>query len=89
MSEKLIAKTKNGVSLLDSQTHHIVNGLSIPSFKQLKIVQLTGDTGFYLFYFDLEDTEITDTYHDSIGLALEQAKFEFGITSSDWEFENG
>ena len=32
-----------------------------------------------------KDTEITDTYHDSLEKALDQAKWEFGIEVDEWQ----
>jgi len=86
IQDKLIARTRSGLSLATSQSKHVVNGIARPSFESLKIVQLDGDAGFYLFYYGSEGPEITDTYHDTIPSALEQAHFEFGINETDWEF---
>jgi len=89
MTDKLIAKTKEYVSLKQSKTRHTVEGETRPDFASLKIIQIEGDNSYYLFYYDLKGTEITDTYHDTVDLALEQAKFEFGLNKTDWDFTNG
>ena len=42
-------------------------------------------TGFYLLYFDRRHIEVTDTFHETVKGAMEQAEFEFGIKPSEWE----
>jgi hypothetical protein len=52
----------------------------------LRIVQLPErpDAGYYLLYLDSEGMEMTDTWHESVAAAIEQAKFEFGLMPDDW-----
>jgi phosphoribosylanthranilate isomerase len=88
IKDKVLARTRNGLSLSNSRTKHVINGKLEASFESLKIIQLDGDSGFYLFYFKSGVAEVTDTYHDTFSLALEQARFEFGINEQDWEFFN-
>lgn len=42
------------------------------------------DSGIYLMYLDEDRRELNDTYHDSVELAMEQAKFEFGVAATEW-----
>ena len=42
------------------------------------------DGGYYLFYYDLKDECIADTWHATLNEAKEQAKFEFAIEEDDW-----
>ena len=62
---------------------HGTNVLPTPS--ELRIVQIPGDAGFYLFYCNSEGNELTDTYHETLGGALEQARWEFEVLPDDWE----
>ena len=50
----------------------------------LKSVRYPSDTGFYLFYCGADGREMTDTLHDSIEKAQEQAEWEFGVKPSEW-----
>ena len=65
-------------------TRHIHNGVTLPSPAELRIVQYSGDPGFYLFYCDSSGREQTDTYHDSVQSAMGQANAEFGVQEWDW-----
>ncbi len=66
-------------------TRHTSNGIELPPPSWLKIARYEEDpAGFYLQYLDEELKELTDTYHDSIAGAMEQAQLEFGVTESDW-----
>jgi hypothetical protein len=60
-------------------------GNEISCISVLRIVQYPDDNGYYLIYLDAELNELTDTWHESIEKAMEQAKFEFSVTSEDWE----
>jgi hypothetical protein len=51
----------------------------------LEIVQLPPDSGFYLLYLDGSDGEMTDTWHESLEQAVDQANFEFGLLPNEWE----
>ena len=66
------------------RTVHTRDGALIRVPSTLAIVQLAGDPGFYLYYFDSSDKELTDTYHSTIEQAQKQASFEFGVEESDW-----
>lgn len=49
------------------------------------IAQLLPDPGYYLLYLDESGEEITDTYHDSLEKALDQAKWEFNVEPDEWD----
>lgn len=66
------------------KTRHVKGRKPVPSPDELRIVQLTGDPGFYLFHYDKHGEELTDTYHDSVEEAMEQARWEFGIEKHEW-----
>jgi hypothetical protein len=66
------------------RTRHFKGAWELPTPSELRIVQYVGDPGFYLFYCDDAGREMTDTYHDTLEEALEQARWEFGLEPSDW-----
>lgn len=66
-------------------TRHTRNGLSLQSPTELRIVQYPGDPGYYLFYCDATGKELTDTYHDTVDSAFEQARAEFGVGPDEWQ----
>lgn len=57
----------------------------LPRPDKLQIIQFRNDKGFYLLYLDIKDNELTDTYHDSVLKAMQQAKYEFGILENEWK----
>jgi hypothetical protein len=57
---------------------------TLPSPAELRIVKYAGDVGYLLLHLDDELNEITDTHHDSLESAFEQANWEFSIARSDW-----
>jgi hypothetical protein len=67
------------------RTRHLVGGAPIAKPSALRIVSYDGDPGFYLLYLDTEGKELTDTYHDTLEAALDQAEWEFGVTPDEWE----
>ena len=54
----------------------------IPTPSWLEIVQEDG--AFYLFYFNECGVCFTDTWHQSLEEAKQQAAFEFGIEAGEW-----
>lgn len=67
-----------------SKTIHSNEYGELPMPFALSIVQYDDDNGFYLFYLDEFGNEQTDTYHDNLEKAFDQAEFEFGIKKNDW-----
>ena len=66
------------------KTVHKINDEILEAPTKLTIVQYQNDNGVYLLYFNSDNQEITDTYHDNLQTALDQAKFEFNLDESDW-----
>ncbi|MBA3393759.1 MAG: hypothetical protein H0T89_14015 [Deltaproteobacteria bacterium] len=66
-------------------TRHDAGGELIPAPAELHIVRMDGDPGFLLLYLDEQGNEMTDTYHESLERALEQARREFGVEPSEWQ----
>ncbi len=67
------------------KTVHYSGGNILPSPSGLQIAQYPGDDGYYLFYLDENGEEITDTFHDDVRGAMEQAEWEFDVKPSEWE----
>lgn len=67
------------------KTSHTIEGIVADPPFELRIMQFSGDPGFYLVHLDKNEQEITDTYHESCGLAMAQAEYEFGIKTEDWQ----
>lgn len=65
---------------------HYVNGALLSGERWLRIVQLAGDTAFYLIHYERRGRELTDTWHETVADALDQAHFEYGLTCQDWHF---
>ncbi len=62
------------------RTRHVVGGVEIKDFAALAIAQYeTEPHCVYLFYCDPSWNVITDTWHEDVAAALEQANFEFGL----------
>lgn len=60
------------------RTRHVVSGQEVSDFAALAIVKYDSDSGVYLFYCDKNWNSVTDTYHENVDRAIEQAEFEFG-----------
>ncbi|MGH9906104.1 MAG: hypothetical protein ACRD8U_11055 [Pyrinomonadaceae bacterium] len=60
-------------------------GVELKAPHRLAIVQIPPEQGYYLLYLDEEGNELTDTYHDSLEAALEQAEWEFNVGANEWE----
>jgi len=64
---------------------HRRDGRILPKPSSLTISKVDSNPGFFLFYYDERGELMTDTYHDTIEGAFEQAQFEFGIVSHEWK----
>ena len=52
---------------------------ALENFAALAIAQYDGKEGFYLFYCDSDWNVMTDTFHDDLAGAIEQANWEYGL----------
>ncbi len=69
-----------------NNTRHVVMGSPINNeIAELRIMHYPDDPGYYLLYFDILGKELTDTFHDSLTQAFEQAEFEFNVKADEWE----
>lgn len=60
-------------------THHVVDGIPVSRFTAVAIARYDGEPGVYLFYCDDDWNVVTDTLHDDVASAVQQAHFEFGL----------
>lgn len=68
-----------------SHKGELIKGPELPAPHALMIAQLSPDPGYLLLYLDETGEEITDTYHDSLEEALDQAKWEFNVKPDEWD----
>lgn len=78
------ARVLQFASLAKSQptgkTRHVVGGVEVRQFAALAIANYDSDArGVYLFYCDPSWNVITDTWHEDVAAAVDQANFEFGL----------
>jgi hypothetical protein len=59
-------------------TRHVVGGFDLCTFAALAIARYEGTDGVYLLYCDEEWNSVSDTYQDTVELAVEQAIHGFG-----------
>jgi hypothetical protein len=64
------------------RTKHFLGSHHMPRPFSLRIAAL--GSGFYLLYLDEHGKELTDTHHETVDDAFEQAEFEFGVTAEEW-----
>lgn len=65
-----------------ARTRHVVNGEQSGPFAALAIARYPDAGGVYLFCLDASGGVVTDTYHESIEGAVEQAYYEY--IGLDW-----
>ena len=85
---ELLYKVRLDQHQATGRTVHYREGSVIPKPAWLGIGQFAGKPGYYLFYYDDADEILTDTYHDQLQGAFDQAQFEFEVTSVDWDQTN-
>ncbi len=67
------------------KTRHVVSGSDMPLPAMLRIVRFPNDQGYYLLYLDKAGRELTDTYHDTLADAVDQARWEYEVQPEQWE----
>jgi hypothetical protein len=67
------------------KTRHYLGAQELPTPGELWIVAYPDDVGYYLLYLDGDGKELTDTYHDTLDRALQQAEWEFQVSPHEWE----
>jgi hypothetical protein len=67
------------------KTRHYLGAVELPPASMLRIMRYPNEPGFYLLYFDDNDNELTDTFHDTLEGAFKQAEFEYGVEPDEWQ----
>lgn len=67
------------------KTRHYFGTEPLSSPSELRIVIYQGDPGYYLFYCNSTGDVLTDTYHDKLSGAVDQAEWEFNVKDNEWE----
>ena len=65
------------------KTVHYSGDDVLPTPHKLTIAHYPGDNGSYLFYLDESGSELTDTFHDGVKGAMDQAEWEFGVKAEE------
>jgi hypothetical protein len=65
-------------------TRHVVNGKIADNIYGLAICQCEGEEGYYLFGCDQHWYSVTDTWHQTIEDAKDQAEFEYTNIHHSW-----
>jgi hypothetical protein len=81
---RIVAKARIDPKRITGKTVHRSGGSILPAPDHLLIAEIGSGDGFYLLYFDENDNQLTDTWHQSVELAMEQAHYEFGLLPSEW-----
>jgi hypothetical protein len=68
-------------------TRQIVAGVIMEPASGLAICQYSGEDAFYLFGCDVAWNSVTDTWHEDLQDALEQAEFEYEGVSETWVYK--
>src|SRR5688500_12298327 len=84
LQHRLTGKTRHREGYI-SDEGELIRGPDLPAPHALMIAQLSPDPGYLLRYLDEDGEEITDTYHDSLEQALDQAKLEFNVEPDEWD----
>ncbi|MBX3474614.1 MAG: hypothetical protein KF754_09550 [Planctomycetes bacterium] len=64
-------------------TRHLIAGEPMPPPAMLRIVKYD-DHGFYLLYCSVEGAAYTDTWHETMEHAMDQAGAEFNVKPTEW-----
>lgn len=78
-------------TLIDDKHKHtekckqIVAGVLMGKVVGLAICQYEDDSGFYLFGCDQDWQTLTDTWHETIKAAKDQAEFEYEGVTATWQ----
>jgi len=85
MESKQILCTVNLANHVQTgNTRHFVHGSLKDKPDSLAITQFQGDSGYYLLHLDANGGEISDTYHETLNEAFDQAEWEFNVQRSEW-----
>ncbi len=65
-------------------TTHSRDGAVLKKPHSLRIM-IAENGDYYLIYLDERGSEQTDTWHESLESAIQQAEFEFGVKPDEWK----
>jgi len=68
------------------KTRHYRDGALLDRPVRLIIVRFSD--GYNLIHLDSQGGEMTDTFHETVDEAMDQASFEFSIKPEEWEGVN-
>lgn len=85
-SDKILGEVDISAISPTGKTRHTVNGVPATDEAKLRMVRLADDTSIYLIHYGADGAELTDTCHETIEEAIDQANFEYGIGKGDWRF---
>lgn len=71
--------------LATGSTKHYKGSVLLSAPHELRIGRYENSQGFYLIHYDQDGDEMTDTYHDTVQEALNQAEYEFHVTPNEWD----
>jgi hypothetical protein len=66
------------------KTSHVIGGRLNGKFKSLVICQYPNTGGYYLLYFNDQGEEVTDTWHETLEDAKDQAEYEYSGITNIW-----
>ena len=66
------------------RTLHSNGATVLPRAQTLVVAGFEESGEYYLLHFDETGKELTDTFHESIEEAFQQAEFEFDIKPHEW-----
>jgi len=82
-------RLRANIRRMTGATRHIIHGRESEDIASqiawVEIEPADADGNFFLFYFTAAGTFLTDTWHQSLEDAKEQARFEFEIEDADWQ----
>ena len=89
MNYKILKKViLNEKHIPTDKTTHYAFGETLNKPFALQIVSFKNVEGYYLLYLNSKGEEMTDTFHESLEKAIEQANWEFNIKKEDWVEES-
>jgi len=69
--------------IITGNTRHYYGDRLLKKTRWLAICKYIDDEGYYIFQGHGEDVELSDTYHDTLEDAIDQAEYEFkGISKT-------
>jgi hypothetical protein len=68
-----------GTAQPSGRARHVVNGDEVTRFAAVAIARYDDSSSAHLFYCDRDWQVVTDTEHEDVDAAIQQANFEFGL----------